>query len=161
MRQFDQSVQSSENWGMTERIGPVEAKQRMDERGYLYVDVRSIPEFEAGHPTGAYNLPLLFQGDGGLVPNESFEAEFERAFPDKDAPMVIGCRSGRRSLIAADRLKERGYTGLVDLRSGFSGVRDAFGQVLEIGWEGAGLPVATEPEPGRSYEALRGRPRTE
>ena len=41
------------------RISPEEARDLMDKEGYVYLDVRSVPEFAAGHPTGAYNIPLL------------------------------------------------------------------------------------------------------
>ena len=46
---------------------------------------------------------------------------------------------------------------LVDQRAGFQGSRDPFGQVKEAGWQGAGLDVATEAEPDRTYEALLAR----
>ena len=35
------------------RVSPEEARDLMDKEGYAYLDVRSVPEFEAGHPTGA------------------------------------------------------------------------------------------------------------
>ena len=41
------------------RVSPKDARDLMEKDGYAYVDVRSIPEFEAGHPEGAYNVPLL------------------------------------------------------------------------------------------------------
>jgi rhodanese-related sulfurtransferase len=43
---------------MPRRVSPQEAKDLMDKEGYVYVDVRSIPEFEAGHPAGAFNVPI-------------------------------------------------------------------------------------------------------
>ena len=57
----------------TKRISPAEAKALLDE-GYVYVDVRSIPEFDAGHPRGAYNVPLNHQGPNGMQPNPDFLA---------------------------------------------------------------------------------------
>ena len=53
------------------KVSPEEAAVLMEE-GCVYLDVRSVPEFEAGHPTGAYNVPLLDMGPGGMVDNPEF-----------------------------------------------------------------------------------------
>ncbi len=137
---------------MIERISPDEAKQRMDQ-GWTYLDVRSVPEFEQGHPSGAYNVPLMHMGPAGMQPNPDFMDVVGRHFP-KDTRLVLGCRSGGRSLRAAEMLRAAGYTNLVDQRAGWGGARDAFGQLSEKGWEAAGLPTSTEPEEGRSWDAL-------
>ena len=42
-----------------DHIMPDEAARRMDEEGYVYIDVRSIPEFEQNHPDPAVNIPIL------------------------------------------------------------------------------------------------------
>ena len=60
------------------RVSPEEAKKLIDDEGYVYVDVRSLPEFEAGHPTGAYNVPLMHQGPAGMTPNPDFMAVMEK-----------------------------------------------------------------------------------
>ena len=138
---------------MVERISPEEARRRMDEDGWIYLDVRSVPEFDAGHPKGAYNVPLMHMGDGGMEPNPDFLPVVEATFP-KDTPLILGCRSGGRSLRAGEMLEAAGWTRVVDQRAGWGGARDPFGQLGEPGWEAAGLPSATEPEPGRSYAEL-------
>lgn len=126
----------------------------MDEDGYLYLDVRSIPEFEQGHPTGAYNIPLLHMGAGGAMePNPDFLRVVNATF-DRDQHLVIGCRTGVRSLRAAEMLEAAGWKHVVDQRAGWEGPRDAFGQVADEGWSRLGLPTSTEAEPGRSYEEL-------
>ncbi|MFT3767989.1 MAG: rhodanese-like domain-containing protein [Minicystis sp.] len=135
------------------RVSPSEAKKLIDEEGYLYVDVRSEPEFAAGHPAGAHNVPLMSQGPAGLSPNPEFLAVIEGLYP-KDAKLVLGCRSGARSLRATEMLMASGYTSVVDQRAGFGGARDAFGQLSEAGWAEAGLPTATA-TPGGSYAELR------
>ncbi|HEY8429996.1 MAG TPA: rhodanese-like domain-containing protein [Sandaracinaceae bacterium] len=140
---------------MIERISPEEAKRRLD-AGWAYVDVRSVPEFEAGHPAGAYNVPLMHMGPNGMEPNAEFMDVMNARFP-KDAKLVIGCKSGGRSLRAAEMLAAAGYTNVVDQRAGFSGARDPFGQLVEKGWEAAGLPVETKARPGRSWEELSRR----
>ncbi len=121
------------------RVSPVEAKQLVDE-GYVYVDVRSVPEFEAEHPTGARNVPLMHMGPGGMTPNGEFLSVMEARFP-KDAKIVVGCKAGGRSLRAAQLLISHGYGNVVDQRAGFDAARDPFGQVTEQGWKAAGLPV--------------------
>lgn len=131
------------------RVSPAEAKRLLDEDGYVYVDVRSVPEYEAGHPVGATNVPLLHAGPGGMTPNPDFVAVMSAAFP-KDAKLVLGCRSGQRSLRAAEALAAAGYVTLVDQRAGFDGARNAFGGIAEAGWAAEGLPVETS-TPGGAY----------
>jgi rhodanese-related sulfurtransferase len=134
------------------RISPAEARTLLDE-GYVYVDVRSEPEFEESHPTGAYNVPLLHMGAGGMTPNPDFLAVMKATFPT-DAKIVVGCKAGGRSLKAANALLEAGYTNVVDQRAGFDGARDAFGAFTEPGWKPAGLPVESGKPAGRSYADL-------
>ncbi|MDH4281124.1 MAG: rhodanese-like domain-containing protein [Myxococcales bacterium] len=138
------------------RVSPKDADLLIREQGFVYLDVRSIPEFEAGHPTGAYNIPLMHATPAGMRPNGEFMSVVRSVFA-KHTKLVIGCRSGNRSLRAAEALLSAGFEHVVDQRAGLDGARDAFGQVLEPGWTGAGLPTATEAEPGRDYEALFGR----
>jgi len=137
---------------MVERISPKDAKARLDE-GWTYLDVRSVPEFEQGHPAGAYNVPLMHMGAGGMEPNPDFIAAVEASFP-KDAKLVLGCKAGGRSFRAAQQLEARGYTHVLDQRGGWSGATDPFGRALEAGWEQEGLPSATDAEPGRSWAEL-------
>jgi rhodanese-related sulfurtransferase len=131
------------------RVTPQEAKRLMDE-GYVYVDVRSIPEFDAGHPEGAYNVPLLHKGASGMAPNPEFAAVMQKAFP-RDAKLVVGCKMGGRSAQASQLLESIGYTNLVDQGAGFEG------QPGNPGWLPAGLPVGTAPAAGRAYEALKSK----
>jgi len=138
------------------RVSPEEADRMVKEDGYVYLDVRSIPEFEAGHPSGAYNIPIMHQTTAGMQPNGEFMKVVTSTF-DRAAKIVVGCRSGNRSLRAAQMLLQAGFVDVVDQRAGTSGARDPFGQLQEAGWEHAGLDMAMDPHPERSYEALRGR----
>jgi rhodanese-related sulfurtransferase len=138
------------------RVSPAEADQLVRTGGYVYVDVRSIPEFEAGHPAGAYNIPILHQTPTGMQPNAEFVDVVTAVFP-LDSKLVLGCRSGNRSLRAAEILLQVGYADVVDQRAGTAGARDAFGRLQEAGWEAVGLEIGTEAHPGRAYEALRVR----
>jgi rhodanese-related sulfurtransferase len=131
------------------RIPPKEA-QALVAQGWTYVDVRSIPEYEAGHPVGAWNLPLMhfFPERGGMAPNPEFGPVFARLFPDKDAKVVVGCKTAGRSLRAAEFLAAQGYTQVVDMRGGFEGEPDV------PGWKAAGLPVETASH-GKGWEELK------
>lgn len=119
------------------------------------MDVRSEPEFEAGHPPGAYNVPLLHAGPAGLVPNPEFMDAMSRAF-GKNEKLVMGCRSGQRSLRAAEMLLQAGYSDVANLFTGYEGSRDHFGR-LTPGWRPAGLPIETGKTPGYCYADAKTR----
>ena len=134
------------------RISPHEAKALMDQ-GYTYLDVRSIPEYDQGHPTGAHNAPLLQAGSSGMTANPDFLPVVTQAYP-KEARLVIGCRSGQRSQRAALMLEGAGFTQLVEMRGGWAGETDPTGRMVEKGWSTAGLPTSVEPTPGGTWEDL-------
>ena len=135
------------------RVSPEEAKELI-EQGYLYVDVRSEPEFAEAHPLAAVNVPLLHLGAGGMSPNPDFLSVMTAAFP-KDAKLVVGCKAGSRSLRAATMLLEAGFTDVIDQRAGFDGVRDAFGAYSEKGWGPSGLPVERGATAGKTYADVK------
>jgi len=139
------------------RISPAEAMAKVAE-GYTYLDVRSVPEFEEAHPAGAFNVPLLHRGPGGMTPNPDFLAVLRATFP-RDAKLVIGCLAGGRSLRAAEMLVADGFTDVLDQRAGFDGARNAFGQVTEPGWARLDLPVEAGAPAGRAYAELEKKAR--
>src|SRR5215813_1671556 len=104
------------------RVSPLEAKALLEE-GYVYVDVRSEPEYAAGHPKGALNVPIAHAGAGGMQPNARFVEVMQKLFP-KDARLLVGCKAGGRSVRAAEALTSAGFTCVVDQRAGWDGVRD-------------------------------------
>lgn len=124
----------------------------LQQEGYVYVDVRSEPEFEAGHPPAAYNIPLQHFGDFGLEPNPDFLAVFEARFP-KDTKLILGCKAGGRSRKAIELLASHGYETLVDQTAGWDGKRDAFGRLVP-GWSRLDLPKEAGLPAERSYSAL-------
>lgn len=136
------------------KVSPSEARELMERDGYAYVDVRSVPEYEGGHPDGAFNVPIAHASPGGMQPNGDFVAVMSAAFP-KDAKLVVGCLMGGRSARACAALEAAGFTALVDQRAGFGGAKDAFGRVSELGWSAQGLPCAAGPDAERGYEALK------
>jgi rhodanese-related sulfurtransferase len=135
-------------------VNPEEAAELL-KLGHVYVDVRSEPEFEAGHPEGALNVPLLNAGPVGLVPNPDFLTVMEQAF-GKDEPLVIGCKAGGRSKRAAEMLAQAGFSQLFDQVAGFDAGKDAFGRALP-GWGRSALPVGTGKPAGQAYADVKTR----
>jgi rhodanese-related sulfurtransferase len=140
---------------MVKRVTPPEAAALLAE-GWSYLDVRSIPEFEGGHPTGAANVPLLHLENGRLAPNPDFQRVVTANFA-KDAKIVVGCKAGGRSLQAAGLLEAAGYTSVIDMRGGFHGERDAMGRVACAGWAESNLPVETSAPAEKTYATLSGK----
>lgn len=91
------------------RITAEEAKSMMDGGGVIVVDVRTENEYKAGHIPGSI-----------LVPNETIDQEAAEVLPDKDAVLLIHCRTGVRSKQASDTLVEMGYQNIYD----FGGIVD-------------------------------------
>ena len=95
---------------MFQQITVQEAKQIMDTQpSAVILDVREQEEFDAGHIPSAILLP-----HGNIV------AEAEQVLPDKNQRILVYCRSGRRSKIAAQALAELGYTDVLE----FGGILD-------------------------------------
>ncbi|GAB1484022.1 hypothetical protein MASR2M78_28390 [Treponema sp.] len=72
----------------------------------LLVDVRTEAEYAEGHIPGA----VLFPFDE----LENRKTDFAKLAPAKDAAIVVYCRSGRRSGVAASTLSKLGYTNIAD-----------------------------------------------
>jgi len=138
-------------------IKPVTPEQAAEllSQGHVYVDVRSEPEFEAGHPEGALNVPLLNAGPVGLVPNPDFLSVMESAFGKHEA-LVIGCKAGGRSKRASELLAQAGFSRLSDQIAGFDAGKDAFGRTLP-GWSRSALPVGKGQPPGQAYADVKQR----
>lgn len=116
----------------------------------VILDVRSTPEYRAGHPENSYNVPYPFiyqscddvgdvgpdddrRPDGACIsggprigqPAEDFVAYVEELFPlpeYADKPIYTMCRTGVRSVGAANRLTEAGYTNVRNMWEGFVGI---------------------------------------
>lgn len=120
----------------------------------LYIDVRTVPEFVAGHPTGAVNVPVAFPDPGrGMMMNGEFVKVVAGHFP-KDKKIIVGCQAGPRADAAARLLQEAGYQDVSSMHGGFGGMRDPFGQVIAPGWASLGFPVSQDNGEGVSYESL-------
>ena len=138
-------------------VGVQEAHQLQTTDGYTYVDVRSVSEYENGHPQGAHNVPLLhFDGQTGqMTPNPDFLAVMQANYAT-DAKLLIGCQVGGRSAKAVQILSAAGYDSAVNVKGGFGGSRDpATGHVVDDGGAQMGLPVENGSPEGVGYEPLR------
>ena len=93
-----------------DRISGAEAKVLMDsESGYIIIDARTQEEYDQGHIPGAI-----------LIPEYEIADRAEKELPDKDQLILVYCRSGRRSKIAAEELVKLGYTNVKE----FGGIID-------------------------------------
>lgn len=137
------------------RISPEEAKTLLNSgAGYIYVDVRTVNEFDAGHVPGAKNVPVLEPDHTGRMQfNLRFLEVMEANFA-KDSNLIIGCQKGGRSLRAAQMLVEAGYAKAVDMRGGFGGETDVFGQISFPGWQPSGFPTSTDSPAEDTYPFL-------
>lgn len=137
------------------RVSPQEALE-LTKDGWVYVDVRSEPEFAEGHPVSAFNVPIAHLTGGSMTPNPEFLSVMERAF-GKDAKIVVGCKAGGRSLRAAQALVGAGFANVIDQRAGWDGARDSFGQIGEPGWSRVGLPAETGATAGHAYSDVQAK----
>ena len=137
------------------RVSPEEAKELLDsDAGYVYLDVRTVPEFDAGHPTGAKNVPIMDRNPYGQMQfNDRFVEVVEGNF-GKDVKCITGCQKGGRSLKAAEVLLNAGFTNVVDMRGGYGGETDMMGQMSYPGWAPRGLPTTAESDPQDRFESL-------
>ena len=115
------------------------AQLRADTNAKL-IDVRDPVEYVfVGHPVGAVNVPWKFLPD--MRVNDAFVEQVRRVAPDPETPLYLLCRSGQRSLAAAQALAAEGYTHLVNIEEGFEGPIDADQHRGTLGgWQFHGLP---------------------
>ena len=114
----------------------------------VLVDVRSHMEFLfVGHPTGAINIPWIDEPDWKINPN--FAREVRRLLLGgtvthgdiQGAPVILICRSGKRSLDAGELLLLEGFTRVYNVLEGFEGeLDDHHHRSAAGGWRFHGLP---------------------
>ena len=130
-------------------ISPKSAAQMLhDDPRAILVDIRSSMEFLfVGHPVGAVHLPWIDEPDWEINPH--FVAEVRKlmlggAVCDVEegcAPIVLICRSGKRSLEAGKVLLEAGLSSIYHIDEGFEGDLNDVHQRSSIGgWRFHGLP---------------------
>jgi rhodanese-related sulfurtransferase len=85
---------------------------------HVLIDTRENDEWEAGHAAGAIHLGK------GII-----ERDIEGQVPSKDAKLILYCGGGYRSALAADALRQMGYTNAISLDGGWRA------------YQASGLPV--------------------
>jgi rhodanese-related sulfurtransferase len=119
--------------GQIREIG-IEELLSLQAAGVPVIDVREPEEYAAGHLPGAVSIPrgvLEFEVDGHPAVN----CRRDPALAHRDAPVVLHCRSGGRSALAADALRRLGFAQPLSLAGGLNA------------WLAAGRPLATGREP--------------
>ena len=94
-----------------------ESARQLQGSGATVIDVREQDEFDQGAIPGAIHIPRGY-----------LEMRVENAVPNRDAPVVIYCAGGTRSVFGAETLQQLGYTNVRSLAGGFNA------------WKTAGLP---------------------
>ena len=88
--------------------------RRANGEAFTLVDVREDAEWDRSRIPGAIHI-----GKGVI------ERDAEAQFPDLDAPVVLYCGGGYRSALAADAMRQMGYTRVESMDGGFRGWREA------------------------------------
>jgi hydroxyacylglutathione hydrolase len=104
------------------QVTPSQISQEVAAGRVQVIDVRAKDEFDAGHLPGAMHLPLT-----------SLQQNLSR-IPQCDSPLLLTCRSGLRSFVAATILEGQGYKDVMNLEGGF------------LAWSKACIPYETAAE---------------
>ncbi len=103
-------------------IMPWDLEERLRENpDLLIVDVREPSEYDVMHIEGSLSVPR------GIL-ESACEWEYEETVPDlvraRDRELVVVCRSGYRSVLAAHSMQVLGYSNVVSLQTGLRGWKD-------------------------------------
>ncbi len=133
------TISSNEAWQMLQ-----------DNPRAVLVDVRSDMEFLfVGHPVGAIHIPWIDYPEWKLNPN--FVTEVRKLVlggicygsPDAGVPVLLICRSGKRSMEAGMQLSKEGFCDVFNIEDGFEGeLDDQHHRGTAGGWRKEGLPWA-------------------
>ncbi|XP_024032851.1 thiosulfate sulfurtransferase 16, chloroplastic [Morus notabilis] len=96
---------------------PVRVAYELLLAGHRYLDVRTPEEFSAGHAPGAVNIPYMYKVGSGMTINPHFLAKVSSHFRKEDE-IIVGCQSGKRSMMAATDLLAAGFSCITDIAGG-------------------------------------------
>lgn len=134
MKRYDDLV--SDALMRVKEVMPWDLKKMLSSNnGIFLMDVREPSEFSLLHIPGSINVPR------GIL-EQSCEWDYDETMPElasrRDLEIVVICRSGKRSVLAADVLLQMGFVNAVSLRTGVRGwndyeqpLRDISGKVLD------------------------------
>ena len=100
------------------QVSAADAKALFDKGGYIFLDCRTAKEFKMGHIPGAIHLAR------GLL-----EFKIAKKVPDKNANIIIYCKSGGRGSLATSTLGKMGYKNVKNMDGGWKA------------WTKAGYPI--------------------
>ena len=104
---------------MIKEIDVQELKKKLDNKeNFVFIDCREQEEWDEAHIEGATLIPL-----------STFQEKYEAVLTDKNATIVVQCRSGKRSMNACMFLLSKGYSDLNNLEGGI------------MAWHQAGFPI--------------------
>jgi len=120
MKTFEQLIQ--EALQDVEEVYPWDLEDALKgDSDLLLVDIREPYEYDAMHIDGALNVPR------GIL-ETACEYDYEETLPElaeaRDRELVLICRSGKRSVLAADILQQMGYKRVKSLKTGMRGWSD-------------------------------------
>ncbi len=130
-------------------LHPREAWQLLqDDPRAVMVDVRSHMEFLfIGHPVGAINIPWIDEPDWTINPHFAVEVRklilggLDHREGGRNVPVILICRSGKRSLEAGEELLRQGFHQVYNVADGFEGELDEHHHRSSLGgWRFEGLP---------------------
>lgn len=123
-------------------IMPWDLEERLRENpGLLILDVREPAEFDAMHIAGSINVPR------GIL-ESACEWDYEETVPElvlaREREVVVVCRSGYRSVLAANSMIVLGYQHVVSLKTGLRGWKDDEQPLVDRAGEAVDLDDADE-----------------
>ncbi len=132
---------------MVEDVGPVQAYQALaDDPDAQLVDVRTdaewtyvgLPDLQ---PLGKRVLLVQWQSFPSGAPNREFVEQLNAAGLTRQHPIYFICRSGARSLAAAEQAEQAGFRTVFNVADGFEGPPNAHGHRGRVaGWKAEALP---------------------
>jgi rhodanese-related sulfurtransferase len=135
MKGYDELVREAA--GRIREILPWDLAKLIDSKDVFLLDVREPSEFCRFHIPGSVNVPR------GVL-EQACEWDYEETVPSlaqrREMEIVVICRSGKRSLLAAERMMEMGFSNVSSLMTGVKGWND-FEQLLV---DNEGNPVDTD-----------------
>ena len=114
--------------------------EKADFANAVLIDVRTVKEYGAGHPPKSSNIPFPHihsrpnKSDYIGQNPEQFVNDVISAFPDRSTPILTLCRTGYRSVLAANLLAAAGYSNVKNIWQGFVGKTkvDTAGNILDL-----------------------------
>lgn len=133
-RQYASEISVSEAYLAMEHSKGWDNKKNKGQPKPVLVDVRSLREYASGHPEDAYNIPYprIYSGRD-QDPQVFYDEVYDLVNADLDAPIMLLCRTGSRSVDAGNILADPENTANDDRREGINGL--PFTNVQNI-WEG-------------------------